>query len=87
MSTCNIKFDGEDCEVDYHFDAEDLVIDEMIGEDRYVFDYGTLHKDDKEEIEAKVLKHIEEKEDCVDDEASEEGTRRREARIEANWKE
>ena len=37
MSTCNIKFDGEDCEVDYHFDAEDLIIDEMIGEDGYVF--------------------------------------------------
>lgn len=59
MSTCNIKFEGEDCEVDYHFDCEDLIIDEMIGEDGYVFDYGSLHKDDKEEIEAKVLKYIE----------------------------
>lgn len=85
MSTCNIKFEGEDCEVDYHFDCEDLVIDEMIGEDGYVFDYGSLHKDDKEEIEAKVLKYLEEKEDWVESEASEECTRRMEARMEANW--
>ena len=53
--------------------------------DKYVFDYGSLHKDDKEEIEAKVLKYLEEKEDWVESEASEECTRRMEARMEANW--
>ena len=85
MSTCNIKFEGEDCEVDYHFDCEDLVVKSIeFNGDTLEFS-GFLDKY-KEEIEAKVLKYLEEKEDWVESEASEECTRRMEARMEANWK-
>ena len=84
MSTCNIKFEGEDCEVDYHFDCEDLVVKSIeFNGDNLEF-RGFLDKY-KEEIEAKVLKYLEEKEDWVESEASEECTRRMEARMEANW--
>lgn len=90
MSTCNIKFEGEDCEVDYDLegsgDDKDLVINcvDMDGEGPKNFEEFT--DDEQEEITMKVLKHIEELDDWVEYEASEECTRRMEARMEANWK-
>lgn len=58
MSTCNIKFDGEDCEVDYHFDAEDLVID-TVDIQELLHKFKNLSEKEQVEIEAKVLKYIE----------------------------
>lgn len=90
MSTCNIKFNDTDAEIDYDIegcgDDKDLVINsiDMDGEGPKNFEEFT--DDEQEEITMKVLKHIEEKEDWVEYEASEECTRRMEARMEANWK-
>lgn len=84
MITCNIKFEGEDCEVDYHFDCEDLVV-KSIEFNGDTLEFSEFLDKYKEEIEAKVLKYLEEKEDWVESEASEECTRRMEARMEANW--
>lgn len=58
MSTCNIKFDCEDCEVDYHFDCEDLIID-TVDIQELLHKFKNLSEKEQVEIEAKVLKHIE----------------------------
>lgn len=90
MSTCNIKFNDEYLEVEYDLegsgDDEELVINsiDMDGEGPKNFEEFT--DDEQEEITMKVLKHMEEKDDWVESEASEECTRRMEARMEANWR-
>lgn len=58
MSTCNIKIHGEDCEVEYEFDAEDLVI-ETIKTDIETHEFKDLSRLMQKEIEDKVLKYIE----------------------------
>jgi hypothetical protein len=88
MSTCNIKFNDTDAEVDYDFegydDDEDLVINYVtIGDE--VKDFAEFTEDEREEITMKVLKYMWELEDWVEYEASKECTRRMEARMEANW--
>lgn len=84
MSTCNIKIHGDDVEVEYEFDDEDLVI-ERVATDIATYEFSELTLSMKQQIEEKVLKYMEEKEDWVAGEADEECTRRMEARMEANW--
>lgn len=84
MSFATIKFDGEECEVEYEFDAEDLIV-QLVGIGDEIINFDDFTDNEQEEITMKVLKYLEEKEDWVESEVDEECTRRMEARMEANW--
>lgn len=58
MSFATIKFDGEECEVEYEFDAEDLIV-QLVGIGDDILEFTGFHDRYKKEIEEKVLAYIE----------------------------
>lgn len=58
MSFATIKFDGEECEVEYEFDAEDLVV-QLVGIGDEVINFDDFSDHEQKEIEEKVLAYIE----------------------------
>lgn len=60
MNTATIKLEGDDCEVEYEFDAEDLIVKTIqMRNSNFTLSFKGFDKDFQEEIEEKVLAYIE----------------------------